>query len=50
MKNTLLCTIALLLLLLGSSKVMADNDELAFEFINSEPEAIQVASECLDKF
>ena len=36
------------LLLLISFNVMADNDELAFEFIDTEPEAIQVAYECLE--
>ena len=35
-------------LLLLSFNVMADNDDLAFEFINTEPEAIQVAYECLE--
>jgi hypothetical protein len=36
------------LLLLLSFNAMADNDELAYEFVKSEPEIIQVAYECRD--
>ncbi len=40
--------LTLVLILISFGSIAKDNDDLAFEFINSEPEIVYVARECLE--